>query len=187
MISPDPPTDDSATRFEIDPRRYPVSKSYVTCLTSLVLLMLAFVIGSAWEKAWPITLFCGLLVVIVVSTALRERKRVDTLQVTPQGLLIIKGHRTHSAIRLGRGRPIELTLEHIESAGEAGTESTATLNLWDMEAGFRRRHTFGIWLAEDAKAQVMEQLREFLTRHGFQVTVRNALAQTKALSHHPHP
>lgn len=157
-------------RFRIDPRKYPKDKAYIGCLAIWGILVLAFTVASIHWQFWPGAAFGGLIFLAVIPYTVIQRNRVDVLEVRSDFLHVSQMNPKSSGFRLRRDSPLEITLEHVKDpAGDAGIESTSTLNLWDSECGFRRRTILGLWLSEEAKGKVLKDLVGFLIEHGFAV------------------
>ena len=172
---------DLGARFEINPRDYSRDKAYIGGLTIWGVLMLSFSIACIYWEFWVGAIFGGVLFLAVVPYALSQRNRCDLFQVNSDFVVVSKGNPKGAGIRLHRKNPLEITIEHVEdSASDAGIESTSTLNLWDVECGYRRRTILGLWISEEAKAQVLKDLVDFLRQHDFEVDCRNKVDKTKA-------
>ena len=96
---------------------------------------------------------------------------MDTLLVSREGLRILCNNRQTTGALIRRNRPLQLTLEHVESGQDL--ESVSTLNLWDTESG--ARHILGLWVNEQSRTELFDPLRKFLEDNGFEVQWRNEI------------
>ncbi len=160
----------------IDPREHKKDFYFIGCLAVWGLLILGFTAVSIFAKLWAIAAFGALLFLPVLIWAMVQWNKTDALQVTSGGIALIRNDRINSAVHLGRSNPVELTLEHVKTSGDPDTESILTLNIWDNECGFRRRHILGQWIAVDAKNDIFNHVLQFLEFHGFEVQARNETA-----------
>lgn len=174
----DPPASD--TRFEIDPRAYPKDWWYMGCMSVFAILIAAFVAITICNGFWFLTAFAGCIFLPVGLWMFFTRHAVDVFEVGPDSLHVSKRNPKNQGFHLRRGSVLELTLENHVGGPDGDVETTPTLNLFDTAAGFRRRTIIGFWLSQESKAEVLVNLTEFFTRHGFTVECRNEIAGEKA-------
>ena len=164
---------DNEARFEIDPRDYPRDKAYIGCISVWGLLILGFTFGSVHWEFWPGVAFGIVIFLAIIPYTISQRNRGDVIEVKADYLLVSKSNPKNTGFRLYRKNPLEITIEHVDSSGDTGVESTSTFNLWDRESGGRRRTMLGFFLSEEAKTEVAKELVSFLRQHDYTVTYQN--------------
>jgi len=167
--------------FIIDPRRYKRDRYYTGILCFYVLFVsgIGILVTRAEELGWVFTGFAGLLLVPVIYTFLTWN-HADRFQISPDGELTLhRGRKDYPPATFARDSTLELTIEHYQSRPQEDIDSTSTLNLWDTTTGSRRRFILGLWLAEEAKEEVLGELQAFLLHHGFDVKARNQVAEKR--------
>jgi len=166
--------DGQINRFDIDPRDFKMNAAYAGCLSVWSAGIIGFGIVCIIYKFWVLAAFAGVLALVIPFT-LKSRYEVQSLLVDDAGLLIVNNDAVESGIRISRGARLELTLEYAESGGEVTQESVSTLNLWDHELGYRRRHILGLWISESCREKLFHLLSDFLGDADFRVTATNKL------------
>lgn len=169
-------------RFDIDPRDYGLNKAYAGCVLIWSFGIVGFGIACVIYQIWVLVAFAGVLG-LIIPLVLNSRHEVQSLLVDDDGLCLMKNNDMGSCVRISREAVMELTLEYVEAGGEVGQESVSTLNLWDCDHGYRRRHILGVWISESGREQLYELLKDFLAEANFRVTATNKLANGNETLH----
>ncbi len=168
-------------RFDIDPRDFKINTAYGGCLLVWSLGIIGFGIVCVLYKFWVLVAFAGALA-LMIPFALNARYKVQSFLVDSDGLRIVKNANVESGIRISREATLELTLEYVESGGDTDRESVSTLNLWDHDLGYRRRHIIGLWISDSCREQLYQSLRDFLVEANFRVIATNKLSNANKAS-----
>ena len=164
----------TAARFVIDPRAYKKNRVYIGCLSAWTLGMLIFTFGSFQSHFWPGTIFGGIILLVVVPSALADRNKKQTLMVSPEGLRICQEGRENAGYFIRRDKKLKLTLEHVDKADSI--EAVSTLNLWEIDSG--ARYILGAWIDEESRRGIFDDLCMFLESNGFHVESRKDIYRT---------
>ena len=162
---------ESNLRFVIDPREHPRDRMYIGGVTIWVLLMLGFTFLCVYFNFLVGAIMGSIMSISVALYLLFQRNRCDLIEVDADNILVSKVNYAGPAIKLNRKNILEVTIEHVCRNNEA--ESTATLNLWDRSAGYRRRTILGLFLSVEAKVEIAENLVQFLESHDVEVDYNN--------------
>lgn len=164
-------------QFIINPKQYKRNNAYLLLLCLWGSVLVGFIALASYHGFWVLAGFAALLF-FIIPYAFYQRNLIDVLRIDESGLLITNNRRSDGGVRIALNSPLELTLEWNERSkgSEYGQESVSSLNLWDTDAGYRRRHILGMWLSQEDREVVFYELLEFLKQGRYDVKTKNEVS-----------
>ena len=163
-------------RFVIDPSVYRTDRGLVGCLTVWWLIWVpatALVTYLAYAERhifFYIWLVFGYVGTVAVPYALLIRKRKQILEVSGKSLVVYyTGSLFGPKIEIDKQNLKALTLEAYDE------ESGYSLNLFQKHGFRHHRISLANFVHPKDKAILMEEIREFLQKHGFVFDVKNEM------------
>ena len=173
------PNQESA-KYVIDPRKYRTYRFYAGCMLifwliwtplTLVVTYLACTQGNPFLFVWMIFGYVG---VVGIPLVILSRNRKQILEVVGDSVIIKgTGILPTSKIRIYGRNLRSLTLEHYDDTFDR--ESVYTLNLLQKTGAHPERIMLAQFVHPRDKAIILEEIRTFLSNHGFHFNVRNEM------------